>query len=156
MDSKDFFDFKTFRQAKDATKPNTLIYKLTETALFANFIEARSFGKSDQDEQIMYFDELLKLKRSKKQPLLVRPFKEKKLIKSLQPLEEGLDPNFNFAYTVFPKFDLSYIYHPRKIENFNEEAGSLLKTLINNEALQKMNDTEWARYLAEICYVIWY
>lgn len=47
MDSRDFFDFKKFRQAKDATKSNTLIYKLTETTLFANFIEARSFGKSD-------------------------------------------------------------------------------------------------------------
>ena len=30
---------------------------MTETSLFANFIEARSFGKSDQDEQIMFFDE---------------------------------------------------------------------------------------------------
>lgn len=56
MDSRDFFDVKKFRLAKDA-KPTTLIYKLTETTLFANFIEARSFGKSDQDDQIMYFDE---------------------------------------------------------------------------------------------------
>jgi hypothetical protein len=57
LDSRDFFDFKRFRTAKDATKNITLIYKLTETTLFANFIEARSFGKSDQDEQIMFFDE---------------------------------------------------------------------------------------------------
>lgn len=47
MDSRDFFDFKKFRAAKDSTKPQTLIYKLLETTLFANFIEARSFGKSD-------------------------------------------------------------------------------------------------------------
>jgi len=47
MDSRDFFDFKRFRSAKDATKPTTLIYKLLETTLFANFIEVRSFGKSD-------------------------------------------------------------------------------------------------------------
>lgn len=46
MDSRDFFDTKKFRVAKDA-KPNTLLFKLTETTLFANFIEARSFGKSD-------------------------------------------------------------------------------------------------------------
>jgi len=50
MDSRDFFDFKKFRAAKDATKPLALIYKMTETTLFANFIEARSFGKSDQDD----------------------------------------------------------------------------------------------------------
>ena len=49
-DSRDFFDFKKFRSAKDATKNITLLYKLTETTLFANFIEARSFGKSDQDD----------------------------------------------------------------------------------------------------------
>ena len=56
MDSRDFFDMKKFRVAKDA-KPNTLIFKLTETTLFANFIEARSFGKNDQDDQILFFDE---------------------------------------------------------------------------------------------------
>ena len=50
MDSRDFFDFKKFKINKDATKPITLIYKLLETTLFANFIEARSFGKSDQDD----------------------------------------------------------------------------------------------------------
>ena len=47
FDSRDFFDFKKFRQAKDATQNYTLLYKLTETTLFANFIEARSFGRSD-------------------------------------------------------------------------------------------------------------
>lgn len=57
FDSRDFFDFNKFRSAKDATKNTTLIYKLTETTLFSNFIEARSFGKSDQDDQIMHFDE---------------------------------------------------------------------------------------------------
>jgi hypothetical protein len=46
-DSRDFFNFSKFRAAKDAVKNITLIYKFTETTLFANFIEARSFGKSD-------------------------------------------------------------------------------------------------------------
>ena len=47
LDSRDFFDFDKFRMAKDARQNTTLIYKLTETTLFAHFIEARSFGKSD-------------------------------------------------------------------------------------------------------------
>ena len=46
MDSRDFFDMKKFRSFKDA-KPHNLLYKLTETTIFANFIEARSFGKND-------------------------------------------------------------------------------------------------------------
>ena len=48
-DSRDFFDTKKFRAAKDATKNVHLIHKMTDTTLFSNFIEARSFGKSDQD-----------------------------------------------------------------------------------------------------------
>lgn len=73
-DARDFFDFKKFRSIKDATKPNTLIYKVTETAMFAQFIECRSFGKSDQDDSILWFDEISLKKRSRKQPLLLQPF----------------------------------------------------------------------------------
>jgi hypothetical protein len=47
LDARDFFDFQKFRLQKESTKNTTLIYKMTETSLFANFIEARSFGKSD-------------------------------------------------------------------------------------------------------------
>jgi hypothetical protein len=68
LDSRDFFDFDKFRLAKDARQNTTLIYKITETQMFSLFIEARSFGKSDQDEQIMFFDEVCKLKRTKMQP----------------------------------------------------------------------------------------
>jgi hypothetical protein len=28
--------------------------------------------------------------------------------------------------------------------------------LINNEAIAKMNDEEWARYLAEVVYILWF
>lgn len=46
----------------------------------------------------------------------------------------------------------------RPIENYNNEeaAGMHLKSLINNEQLSKMHDSEWARYLAEIIYILWY
>jgi hypothetical protein len=37
------------------------------------------------------------------------------------PLEDGLDPMFNFAYSVFPRFDTTLFYAPRKVENFNED-----------------------------------
>lgn len=51
---------------------------------------------------------------------------------------------------------MSLFYAARKIENYNEEQASLLKSLISNEQLLKMNDTEWARYITEILYVLWY
>ncbi len=66
-------------------------------------------------------------------PLVIKPFKEKKIIKSLGPLDEGLDIEFFYVYDVFPRFKASLFYPPRRIENYNEDAGSLLKFLINNE-----------------------
>ena len=49
--------------------------------------------------------------------------------------EEGLDFAHIFKYETFPKFDLSLVYTPRPIENYNNEeaAGMHLKSLINNE-----------------------
>jgi pentatricopeptide repeat protein len=88
--------------------------------------------------------------------LLVKPFKEKRIVKSLAPCENGLDTAATFKHQTFPKFDLSLFYAPRQIENYNEEAGSLIKSLINNEQLSKMHDSEWARYLSEIVYVLWF
>lgn len=63
-----------------------------------------------------------------------------------------------FKYQTFPKFDLSQFYVPRSIQNYcNEEgAGVHLKSLINNDQLSKMHDSEWARYLAEIIYILWF
>ena len=46
----------------------------------------------------------------------------------------------------------------RPIENYNndEASGVLLKSLVNNDQLSKMHDSEWARYLAEILYILWF
>jgi hypothetical protein len=62
--ARDFFNFDKFRQERDASKSHTFINKLTHTTNFGNFIEARSLGKTDHDEQIMHFDLLLKEKRT--------------------------------------------------------------------------------------------
>lgn len=120
------------------------------------------------------FNRVCKLKRTKKQPQLVGPFREQKTVKTMAPLEDGLDlaasagqgtpsksgrpgPHI-FKYQTFPKFDASLFYQPRKIENYNNEeaAGMHLKSLINNDQLSKMNESEWARYLAEIVYILWF
>lgn len=46
----DFFDFDKFRADRDATKSISFINKLTHTNNFCKFIEARSLGKTDNDE----------------------------------------------------------------------------------------------------------
>lgn len=157
LDARDFFDFQKFRLQKESTKNTTLVYKLTETSLFANFIEARSFGKSDQDEQIIFFDEVSKLKRTKKQPQLVGPFQEQKTVKTMAPLEYEAGARL-FKYMTFPRLDAALFYAPRRIECYHgeEAAGLHLKSLISNEQLARMNEAEWARYLAEIVYILWF
>lgn len=52
--------------------------------------------------------------------------------------------------------DVANFYQPRPIENFNEEVKVHLKNVIGSEALKKMNDQEWARYLAETIYLMWF
>lgn len=77
----------------------------------------------------------------------------------MQPSEEGLDiEKVKYKYETFPKFDMSLFYQPRLIENYQNDEGLsvLLKTLINNEQLAKMNDEEWASYLAEVVYILWF
>ena len=97
-------------------------------------------------------------------PQLIAPQREEKTVHSSEPSKEGLEVNekgelkVTFKYQTFPKFDLSLFYVPRQIQNYcNEEgAGVYLKSLINNDQLSKMHDSEWARYLAEIIYILWF
>ena len=63
----------------------------------------------------------------------MKPFKEKRAVKTMAPCEEGLEPKALYKHLTFPKFDLSLFYAARQIENYNEETGSLVKSLINNE-----------------------
>ena len=69
-----FFDFDKFRRAMGSSRQTAFIYKMTTTTMFGNFIEARCLGKTEFDDQIMYFDELQKWSRTKQRPYLVVPF----------------------------------------------------------------------------------
>lgn len=77
---------------KDARKNSTFIYKLTETTHFSYFIECRALGRTDRDAQILHFEKVMNLKRTRMNPRLIYPFHEEKSIKSMPPNEEGLAP----------------------------------------------------------------
>lgn len=69
IEASHFFDFNAFRKSKDGGNwEDSFIYKLTEWSMFSNFIENRSFGKSEFDDEIIFFDETLNQKRTKKVP----------------------------------------------------------------------------------------
>ena len=121
--SKDFFNKEKFRSDKDASRPQSFIYKLTETANFGYFIESRSLGRSVNDEQIIYFDKIVKLKRSSKKPTLLEPFEPKKVIRAEAPSEVDLVPDAKFMYEAFPaSLDQSLYYAPRRLHYYREDA----------------------------------
>lgn len=63
VEAEHFFDFVKFRKSKDGgSKEESFIYQFTNTAMFSNFIENRQFGKTDMDEEIIFFDMSLKEK----------------------------------------------------------------------------------------------
>lgn len=65
-DARDCFKFNSFRSHKDATKPDSYIYQLTLTNLFNSFIEARAFKDEDEEEEILFFEKAMKVKKKKK------------------------------------------------------------------------------------------
>ena len=103
VNSRDCFCFSKFRAQKDGTKPDSFIYKFTESAIFGNCIESRSLGTTEHDEQIIFFDEIQKQQRTKQRQFLVEPFKEKKAVKTMAPSEEGLEPSNTYTYQIFPE-----------------------------------------------------
>lgn len=120
--SKDFFDMDGFRLHKGAKKNYHFIYKLTETNHFSYFIESRCFGKSDRDNQIMQFDQLIHKKRTRMNPRLLFPFIEEKSISSMAPNDYGILPDHRFNYKVFPKFNYDIFIEARPIPNYNKDS----------------------------------
>jgi len=74
IEASHFFDFASFRKSKDGgSKEDSFIFQFTQTAMFSNFIENRYFGKSEFDEEILFFDNSMKEKRNKKKSTMITP-----------------------------------------------------------------------------------
>lgn len=71
--------------------------------MFSNFIENRSFGKSEFDDEILFFDESLTQKRTKKNPTLIMPVKYGRIVNAATPQTFDLAPNAKFEYKYFPE-----------------------------------------------------
>lgn len=66
----------------------------------------------------MFFDEVLKFKRSKRDPKAILPDQPKKIVKSLYPYDIDLDSSNLYEYHSFPVLDPKLYYRPRLVENF--------------------------------------
>jgi hypothetical protein len=81
---------KAFLAKKDATKQNSFIYKLTETTMFANFIEIQFLDGPDKQE-LLYFAKLMTQERTKTTPMIIVPFTPSKVTRGYPPNTSGID-----------------------------------------------------------------
>lgn len=71
------------------------------------------------DEQIIYFDKIVRQKRSAKKPTLLETFEAKKKIRAETPSDKDLVPDAKYTYEVFPtSLDRSLFYEPRKLHMY--------------------------------------
>ena len=156
--SKDFFNYDKFRADKDASRPQSFIHKLTQTTNFGLFIESRSLGRSVNDQQIIYFDKISRFKRTGKKPTLVEPFEPTSKIRAEAPSEADLVPDAKYMHEVFPAvLDRSLYYTPRRLQYHREDSmRSVHKQVLTKEQIKAMNEADWARYMAEVIYCMWF
>ena len=132
--SKDFFNYDKFRADKDASRPQSFIHKLTQTSNFGCFIESRSLGRSVNDDQIIYFDRIVRMKRTSKKPTLLEHFEPKKIIRAEAPSEADLVPDAKYMYEVFPaSLDRSLYYTPRRLQYYRDDSRSVHKQVLTKE-----------------------
>jgi hypothetical protein len=155
IEASHFFDFHKFRKSKErGTKEDSFIYQFTQTAMFSNFIENRQFGKSEIDEEIIFFDNSLKEKRTKKNPTIIQKPQYGRIVNADTPQDFGIDPKQKFEYKYFPALDPQYFIGSRPLQNYVEEI-VILKHKVTAKQIEEMNKNEWAMYLTESIYVVW-
>jgi len=101
---KEIFNIKAFLAKKDATKPNSFIYKLTETTMFANFIEIQ-FLDGPEKQELLYFSKLITQERSKSNPTIITGFNPEKTTRGFPPNPIDVESGKIYQYASFPKLN---------------------------------------------------
>ena len=112
---------KAFLSKKDATKPNHFIFKLTETTMFANFIEIQ-FLDGPEKQELLYFSKLITQERTKANPTIITQFVPFKTTRGYPPNPQGINPTKIYQYTVFPKLNPAELVKSRLTDQPIEEA----------------------------------
>lgn len=153
-DARDCFKFDSFCSHKDASKPETYIKQLTSTNSFNFFIESRAFKDEEEEEEIWFFDNASKIKKKKKMKRVIQTPVPGKTVQAMTPLDIDIAGEV-WSYDYFPILDQRLYNRPRPIQNFRKDANNAVKWKVDNEAIKKMNDSKWAKYLFEYTYVLW-
>lgn len=91
---QEIFNKKAFLGKKEETKDN-FYAKLTDTNMFASFIETQILG-GPEEQELKFFCEVLKKERTKSKPFLLQQYIPSKTIKTYSPNTDGLDASCKF------------------------------------------------------------
>ncbi|CAG9324793.1 unnamed protein product [Blepharisma stoltei] len=154
INSRSCFNVEDFLNSHKSNKPESLLFKLTETSLFAGFIESRFFSSANQFE-LEYFDEASRFKTSKNDPYFVKPYSHRETIQSLFVNNTGYESDFSFRYERFPRLNDVYFIDPRPIQVLATTITPKLKLAFKNDMLVRLSSLEWGKFLMTTIYRIW-
>lgn len=124
---REIFKLNAFLTKKKATRSSSFIYKLAETAMFANFIENQFLGGPDKQE-LLHFSKLMTQERTKTSATVIGPFVPSKVTRAYPPNSQGVPPASSFSasletyqYKVFPRLSSKEFIKGRLMDLFVEE-----------------------------------
>ena len=154
-DSRQCFNTPSFLSYHKSNRPDNFLHKVTETSMFANFIETRYFAPEDKYE-LSYFDDALKFKRTKNEPHFVKPYFTRETSPSLYPNDIGFEPGSVFHYDVFPRLNDSLFIEPRRILHLAINTAPKPALLLKDDMLMRMTQSEWAKFMITTIYRVWF
>ena len=154
-DARQCFNTPSFLSYHKSNRADNFLYKVTETSMFANFIETRYFAPEDKYE-LSYFDEALKFKRTKNELYFVKPYFTRETSPSLYPNDIGFEPGSVFHYDVFPRLNDSLFIEPRRILQLAINSAPKPALLLKDDMLMRMTQSEWAKFMISTIYRVWF
>lgn len=111
------------------------MYKFVETSIFTKFIEDITFKNEENIDGIEYFNEGIRFKRTKTNPLYVRRYGHSKVEWALEANDIGLDLNDVFRYDCFPELEDANFVEPRAIKVFDTGRSSKVILTLKDDSL---------------------
>ena len=140
-DARQCFNTASFLAYHKSNRSDNFLYKVTETSLFANFIETRYFVPEDKYE-LSYFDEAIKFKRTKNDPHFVKPYYLQETSPALYANDIGFEPGSVFDYKAFPRLNDSVFIEPRRVLQLAVNSAPKPALLLKDDMLMRMTQTE--------------
>lgn len=154
-DFRSTFNVQMFLSYHKARTQDNFLYKVTETSMFANFIESRS-NTETSNLDLNYFDVGMKFNRTKNDPSFVKFYAPQETLPALQANDIGFEPGTVFRYDRFPRLNDQLFIEPRIVKKLAVNAAPKPTLLLKDDVLLRMKQGEWAKFLLTTIYRIWF